>query len=575
MRITTTALLLFGAGCAAATMNAAEGVGADVTWTTYEAEAMKSTGEILGPRYDPHRVETEASGQRCVKLANAGEFLEFTADADANAMVVRYSLPDAIAGGGVESALSILVNGRSVRTLTLTSRYSWLYGKYPFSNRPEEGKPRNFYDEVRLKDLSIAVGDVVRVEKIGPDAFPCIVDVVDLENVPSPLAAPADAFSVFDFGAVGDGQADDTAALRACIAAAERAGGVVWVPPGEYKLTGDIVLTTKVTIQGAGMWHTTFVGEEALYAQSDRRVRFKLSGREIRLADFAIVGKLNYRDDSEPNDGIVGAGCAESFIERIWVEHTKAGVWVYNGTDLRIEGCRFRNLIADGVNLCVGTSRSVVENCTARGTGDDCFAIWPAASDQGFVGDGVPGNNVIRRCTGQLTFLANGAAIYGGENNRIEDCRFTDISTGCGILISTTFPTADEARKIDNNFTGRTVIRNSELLRCGGYDHGWAWRGSLQICLDRRSIAGVTISDVEIRDSFSDGITVVAPGSAKGEGTLAETRFERVKVLGFGIGRPSSRGMWIREDARGGVTLSESEVGELQNDAAEFAVRFE
>ncbi|HYD82874.1 MAG TPA: glycosyl hydrolase family 28-related protein, partial [Opitutus sp.] len=483
-------MLLLGAGCAALAMRAGDAVGANVTWTTYEAEAMKGTGEILGPRYDPHRVETEASGQRCVRLGSSGEFVEFAAGADANAMVVRYSLRDATAGGGVESALSVFVNGRAVRTLTLTSHYSWLYGNYPFSNRPGDEKPRNFYDEIRLKDLNIAAGDVVRVEKIGPDAFPCIVDFVDLENVPPPLAAPADAFSVFDFGAVGDGQADDTAALRACIAAAERGGGVVWVPPGEYKLTGDVVLTAKVAIQGAGMWHTTFVGDDALYAQSDRRVRFKLSGREIRLADFAIVGKLNYRNDSEPNDGIVGAGCAESFIERVWVEHTKAGVWVYNGTDLRIEGCRFRNLIADGVNLCVGTSRSVIENCTARGTGDDCFAIWPAAPDQGFVGEGVPGNNIIRRCTGQLTFLANGAAVYGGANNRVEDCLFTDISTGCGILISTTFPTTDEARRIDNNFTGTTVIRNCELRRCGGYDHGWAWRGSLQICLDRRSIAG-------------------------------------------------------------------------------------
>ena len=59
---------------------------------------------------------------------------------------------------------------------------------------------------------------------------------------------------------------------------------------------------------------------------------------------------------------------------------------------------------------------------------------------------------MIRHCTGQLPFLANGGAIYGGADNRIEDCLFTDISAGCGILISTTFPTSDESRKIDNNF---------------------------------------------------------------------------------------------------------------------------
>jgi len=289
-----------------------------------------------------------------------------------------------------------------------------------------------------------------------------------------------------------------------------------------------------VTIQGAGMWYTTFVGDEKLYPQSARRVRFKLTGSHIRLADFSIVGQLNYRNDNEPNDGIVGAGCADSSVSRVWLEHTKVGLWVYNGTNLVIDGCRFRNLLADGVNLCVGTSGTVIQNCTARGTGDDCFAIWPTASDQGFVEQRPrSGHNVIRHCTGQLPFLANGGAIYGGADNHIEDCLFTDIGTGCGILISTTFPTFDAQRKIDNNFSGTTLVHDCELVRCGGYDHTWAWRSSLQICLDRRSISGLTISQVTIRDSLSDGLTIVAPGSRHGEGTLAQARLEGPAPLPF------------------------------------------
>jgi hypothetical protein len=549
-------------------------IGADMPWTTYEAETMKTSGTVLGPRYDPYRVETESSGQRCVKLAAAGDFVEFAAVAAANALVIRYSLPDAPGGGGTDSRLSLFVNGQLVRTLSLDSHYAWLYGRYPFSNRPDEGKPRNFFDELRVKNFVIAKGDVIRVQKTAADAPACIVDLVDLENVPPALAPPANALSVLDFGASGKGAADDTDALKKCVAEAASQGRIVWVPAGNYKLTGDILVPSSVTIQGAGMWHTTFVGDAHLYGQSDRRVRFKLTGRDIHLADFAIVGKLNYRNDEEPNDGIVGAGCADSSVSRIWVEHTKIGAWIYNGTNLLIEGCRFRNLLADGVNLCVGTSGTVVQNCTARGTGDDCFAIWPAASDQGFVGPVPrPGNNVIRRCTGQLTFLANGGAIYGGANNRIEDCRFIDISTGCGLLISTTFPTADEERKIDNNFSGTTVVRDCELLRCGGYDHSWAWRGSFQICLDRRSISGLAISNVTIRDSFSDGLTIVAPGSGKGEGMLSATRLENVTVARFGIGAPDRHGLWIRKDAVGGLTLVDSHIPDIQNDSAHFRIR--
>lgn len=557
--------------CAICACEARAGVGADMPWTTYEAEAMKSNGLVLGPKYDPYLVETESSGQKCVKLVAAGEFVKFTAAADANALVIRYSLPDAKEGGGTNTSLDLLVNGREARALALTSKYSWLYGKYPFSNQPGEGKPRNFYDEIRVKDLHIAKGDVIRLQRAAADAAYCIIDLVDLENVAAPLTAPADSLCILDFGADRNGEIDATSALRKCIAEAQEQGKPVWIPAGDYKLTGEILVPSSVTIQGAGMWHTTFVGDTMLYNQSARRVRFKLAGSHIHLADFSIVGRLNYRNDSEPNDGIIGAGCTDSSVSRVWLEHTKVGVWIYNGVNLVIDGCRFRNTLADGVNLCVGTRGTVIQNCTARGTGDDCFAIWPAASDQGFVGRGrASGSNVIRRCTGQLTFLANGAAIYGGANNRIEDCLFTDIATGCGILISTTFPTSDDKLKIDNNFSGTTLIANCELLRCGGYDHDWAWRGSLQVCMDRRSISGITVSGVTIRDSLSSGITIVGPGSLKGEGTLSNARLEHVIVANSGIGGSAHHDLWIRNDALGAVALANSSIADIRNDSVRF-----
>jgi hypothetical protein len=344
------------------------------------------------------------------------------------------------------------------------------------------------------------------------------------------------------------------------------------VPAGVYKVTGDIFLESDTRIQGAGMWHTMFVGDAEFYDRPDKRVRFKLTGRGIHLSDFAIEGKLSYRSDTEANDGIVGADCADCSVSRIWIEHTKVGVWISNGSRVVIDGCRFRNLIADGVNLGVGTRHSVVQNCSARGTGDDCFAIWPAPANPGAAGQAVPGLNRIRRCTGQLTFLANGGAIYGGADNRIEDCLFTDISSGCGILISTTFPTSDDERKIDNNFTGTTVVRNCDLIRCGGYDHGWRWRGSFQVCMDRRSISGLEISNVNIRDSFSDGLTIVAPGSKKGQGTLSNVRLENVNIPNCGIGSEARRGLWVREDAAGSLTLVNSKITGVENSSSRFEI---
>jgi Pectate lyase superfamily protein len=548
-------------------------VGADVPWTTYEAESMKTTGTVLGPKYYPYLVETESSGEKCVKLKSAGEFVEFTATVTANAMVVRYSLPDSPNGGGINSSISLYQNEKLVKKIPITSHYSWIYGKYPFTNQPKDGKPRNFYDEAQVKDLNIAKGDVIRLQKTDNDPAYCIVDLVDLEKVLPPVKTPANSISVNDYGAIGNGEIDDTEALRNCIAAAKEQKKCVWVPAGNYKLTGDILCASGVTIQGAGMWHTTFIGDAGLYNQPDKRVRFKLKGGDIHLADFAIVGKLNYRKDNEPNDGIHGAGCSNCTVSRIWVEHTKVGAWFYNGVKVTVDGCRFRNTLADGINLCVGCREFTVQNCSTRGTGDDCFAIWPAPSDQGYIQSApVPGFNVIRHCTGQLPFLANGGAIYGGKDNRLEDCLFQDISSGCGILLSTTFPTSDDSLKIDNNFSGTTMVRNCELIRCGGFDHGGSWRAAFQICLQRHSISGLEITNVTIKDSLSDGFGVVSPGSAFGHGTLSHALLENLDISNSGIATTGRHGLTIRDDASGSLTISRSKISDIQNNSTNFTI---
>jgi hypothetical protein len=52
---------------------------------------------------------------------------------------VRYSIPDAPAGGGITAPLDVAVNGGHHQTMTLTSQYAWLYNEYPFSNDPAAG----------------------------------------------------------------------------------------------------------------------------------------------------------------------------------------------------------------------------------------------------------------------------------------------------------------------------------------------------------------------------------------------------------------------------------------------------
>ncbi|MDQ2862629.1 MAG: hypothetical protein M3R50_03080, partial [Bacteroidota bacterium] len=58
--------------------SAQEKPGAHITSTTYEAENMETSGTIMGPKYTAFEIETESSGQRCIKLSSKDQYVEFT-----------------------------------------------------------------------------------------------------------------------------------------------------------------------------------------------------------------------------------------------------------------------------------------------------------------------------------------------------------------------------------------------------------------------------------------------------------------------------------------------------------------
>jgi hypothetical protein len=502
--------------------------GATVPWTTYEAEAMTvNGGTILGP---PPRavdknvtitntVEAESSGRQCVKLSGMGQYMEFTVQAAANTLVVRYSVPDTADGTGADYTISLYTNGILARKIPVTSKYSWLYGAYTFSNVPGDGSPRDYYDEARLMNLSIGTGDHVRLQVDADDsASYYVIDLVDLENIAPALMQPTGSKSVLSYGAVGNGTNDDTVAIQNCVAG----GGVIWFPAGNYMVTNDIHVPAGTTIQGAGMWRTTFIGNPATYANQYGRVRFDGAGSNIHFADFAILGKLNYRNDSEANDGFSEFFGANSTMTRVWVEHTKTGAWIANSQGMIFSDCRFRDTIADGINLCVGCNSCIVTNCTARNTGDDSFPIWPATYTPAVY---TAGSNVITHCTAQSPFFANGGAIYGGIDNRIEDCLFQDIPDGAGILIAGTFPIGT------NTFRGTTVVQRCDLNRCGGNDPGWRWRGALTLCPDGNTIDGLQINNLNISNSLSYAIQIL-------HNTLSNATMSDINVRTYAVGVP-------------------------------------
>lgn len=544
--------------------------GAAAPWTTYEAENMTISGGTILTSYTYNNVAAESSGRKCVQLNGTGQYVQFTNQSAANAIVVRYSVPDTTDGAGTNYTISLYTNGVFVEKLPLTSMYSWLYGSYPFANTPSSGSPRNFFDEVRTNNLNLNPGDVVRLQVDSDDTAAFYdIDLVDLENVAAPLAQPTNSLSITGppFNADPTGVNDSSAALVNCISVA--GSRIVWIPAGTYKISEPINLPSNITIQGAGMWFTTLVGDPAVYGNpantynynsTNRRISFVGGGNNIHLSDFAIVGKLNYRNDSDYNDGLVGSYGTGSTISRIWVEHVKTGAWVWNSKGLVIDSCRFRDTIADGCNINYAMQSCTVTNCTTRGTGDDCFAMWPTTTSGNYLYSG----NVVTHCTAQAPFLANGGAIYGGASNRIEDSQFLDTTYGSGILISSTFSAGSA-----NVFSGTTVAQRCDLIRCGGYDPGYQWRGALEFCEDingggnsANNINGVNLNNLNITNSASYGISV--RGSVT---TLTNAIASYVNIPNSGLGYAGAAGLMAFSGATGSLTMSNSLENSVNNNS--------
>jgi hypothetical protein len=555
--------------------------GASVPWITYYSTEMSTNGTRMGPGYQPFTVEAESAQRSCIKLSETGQYVEFTACQWANALVVRYSIPDTATGGGFDSTISLYKNGVFVQKLTVTSKYSWLYGFYSWTNNPADGHPRNFYDEVRLPDFNVAPNDKITLQKDASDTSPYyIVTLVDLESVPPPGTMPTTGgwLSVKNppYNATGNGVTDDSAAIVNCIKDAITQHKKVWIPVGNYLVTHDITSIIPgdlglhdVTIQGAGMWYTNLVGDPNLYTDQTRRVRVIGGGSNVHLADFAIQGKLNYRSDPEENDGLFGGYGTGSTIERVWVEHTKVGCWPSNSDGLVVSDCRMRDLIADGYNLNVGMLNTLVYNCTARGTGDDSFAIWPTTPQitQSIPATQVysPGYNTIDHCTAELNFVASGGAIYGAPGNQITNCLFRDIPVGCGVLISGLFGEGT------NYFSGTTTVANCDLIRTGGYDSntpGW-WAG-LRLAMNSAGVTnaglpGLTVSNVNIEDSLAYGVAIEASQP------LDNAILKNVHIGNFGLAQPGFHAVWANPQAVGSMTIENSTISETpKNESSTF-----
>lgn len=479
---------------------AARNAGATVPWTRYEAEQGRSNASVPLASRQYLTPESEASGRRFVRLEKQGHHVEFTVRQPANGLVVRYSIPDTADGKGQDATLGLLINGTVARKITLTSRFSWVYGDFPWTNDPNDGRAHGFFDELHCIIPNVAAGDAVRLQiEAGDTAASYLIDFIELEAVAPPLPRPENSLSIVDFGGTPNDASDDAQAFKDCVTAAKQQDKIVWIPVGDFVLDGTFKPLGGVEVRGAGMWHSCLRGTAPM---------FQGTGEPIRMSDLAIFGVVNRRNDTSPDNAFNGNLGDGTELARLWIEHLKCGLWSNHGTtNLRLHGSRIRNVQADGVNFCDGTTDSVVEECHLRNTGDDALATWSPSGE--WSSQQPCQRNRFVRNTVENPWHANGVGLYGGSDHRVQGNLVIDtVFSGGGLLISSGHGALP--------FRGTIEAEGNRFIRTGGECYIGERNGGLWIHAHESDIdARLTIRDLEVIDPAHAAVTIHGPHAVR------------------------------------------------------------
>jgi hypothetical protein len=231
-----------------------------------------------------------------------------------------------------------------------------------------------------------------------------------------------DTVSVKDFGAVGDGVADDTTAIQAATTAAAAAGKTVLFPAGTYRLLSYVVLPSNTDWRGEvgskiyldpAMTLGAVIGgsARAIYAQSIQNLRF--DGLEFYSLKTGLTQAISICLNAVTNFTI--NNCV--FRDFGNATYYAQGLIVFNSSGFKITGSKFKNCSGDGAAFSNNCADFFVENNEFSSNLDWGLAITIGCT-KGVVNGNLFLNNTstatgVDRCT-KVTFCGN--TIIGNEH---------------------------------------------------------------------------------------------------------------------------------------------------------------
>lgn len=275
----------------------------------------------------------------------------------------------------------------------------------------------------------------------------------------------ADVTNVKDFGAVGDGVTDDTAAIQDAISRVDALGGTIFFPAGNYAISNPIILRGGVKYTGTSGGSSKIVKHPNFVVNNpDGHVMWVNRGWNTESSYNADANGLIQDISFDEGSHTLGSGDA------IALGH--AANWV-------VERCRFFGMRFHGVDI-TGSTNITVRDCFYFGTVGLSYNGFQA--DQATAGaikdifpDGTPSkhvkflNNYVSGASVE-TIGEQSAAFHIHRSGNTDILIDGNITENCGFFCQTDDGSENESIIITNNIAKRGVIDSSSgtMLRFRG-----------------------------------------------------------------------------------------------------------
>lgn len=212
-----------------------------------------------------------------------------------------------------------------------------------------------------------------------------------------------ESVSVKDFGAVGDGVTDDTAAIQSAITYLNSlSGGHLYFPSGTYKTTSTIAFKNNITYLGDG------VSSIILYTGTDDAVRVSNPINASTAANITVSNMAIKSTNVASTGGtFVDVGSTELHLYDLYIYGGAYGV-IFDQTEISsIENCRIEFFTRGGIWLVDGSDHT-------------------AGAAVGYTNMiNIVGNQFNANRTGVITAIIDD----GGDAHSIHSCNFNDCAS--------------------------------------------------------------------------------------------------------------------------------------------------